>query len=130
MFSNRALSILESPYQDLKTAAWNRTDHYLPPVLSHVAYISLRAFGLVFLAHLDEVSPLTAIGGIPDDVPVLTLAGDPDRLARPAEARALYSRVAAHGKLVVFPGGSHTNLPELTRPLQFAGITCPRLNEI
>jgi alpha-beta hydrolase superfamily lysophospholipase len=29
--------ILESPYQDLKTAAWNRTDVYLPPLLSHAA---------------------------------------------------------------------------------------------
>ena len=40
--------ILESPYQDLKTAAWNRTDVYLPPVLSHAAYLGLRAVGPLF----------------------------------------------------------------------------------
>ena len=34
--------ILESPYQDLKTAAWNRTDTYLPAVLSQTAYLGLR----------------------------------------------------------------------------------------
>jgi uncharacterized protein len=102
--------ILESPYQDLKTAAWNRTDVYLPPVLSHAAYLSLRAVGPFFLPNLDEISPLKTISGIPNDVPVLILAGDVDRLARPAEARALYHQVAAHGRLVVFPGAGHHDL--------------------
>ena len=30
--------ILESPYQDLKVAVWNRVNVALPPVLSHAAY--------------------------------------------------------------------------------------------
>jgi uncharacterized protein len=103
--------ILESPYQDLKIAAWNRTKAYLPPVLSHLAYVGLRIVGPLFLPHLDEISPLKAIGGIPEDVPVLILAGDADILARPAEAQALYRQVAAHGRLVLFPGVGHHNLP-------------------
>jgi uncharacterized protein len=103
--------ILESPYQDLKVAAWNRTEVYLPPVLSHVAYLGLRIVGPLFLPHLDAISPLKAIGGIPEDVPVLILAGDADRLARPEEARALYGEVAAHGTLVFIPGGDHHDLP-------------------
>jgi len=103
--------ILESPYQDLKVAAWNRTEVYLPPVLSHAAYLGLRIVGPLFLPHLDEISPLKAIGGIPDDVPVLILAGDADRLARPEEAQALYRPVAAHGTLVLFPDAGHHNLP-------------------
>ena len=117
IFASGALShrvqgyILESPYQDLKTAAWNRTDTYLPPVLSHVAYLSLRAVGPFFLPNLDEISPLKAISGIPSDVPVLILAGDADRLARPAGAQALYRQVATHGRLVLFPGAEHHNLP-------------------
>ncbi|HEX3448809.1 MAG TPA: alpha/beta fold hydrolase [Isosphaeraceae bacterium] len=63
--------ILESPYKDLKTAVWNRTDTYLPPALSHAGYLGLRAVGPLFLPNLDEISPLKAIGGIPNDVPVL-----------------------------------------------------------
>ena len=35
--------ILESPYKDLKTAAWNRTDTYLPPVLSHAALSGIES---------------------------------------------------------------------------------------
>ena len=71
----------------------------------------------VFLPHLAEVSPLRAIAGIPDDVPVLILAGADDRLARPEEARALHGRVASHGRLVFLPGAGHGDLlhsaPEL-----------------
>jgi alpha-beta hydrolase superfamily lysophospholipase len=104
--------ILESPYQDLKTAVWNRIDTYVPPVLSHAAYLGLRAVGPVFLPNMDEISPLKAIGGIPNDVPVLILAGAADRLARPFEAQALFIQVALHGKLVFFPDADHHNLPE------------------
>ena len=104
--------ILESPYQDLKTAVWNRTNLYLPPVLGQAAYLGLRAVGPLFLPNLDEISPLKAIGGIPDDIPVLILAGDSDQLARPEEARALHRQVAAHGRLILFPGADHHNLPD------------------
>jgi uncharacterized protein len=103
--------ILESPYQDLKTAAWNRTEVYLPPVFSHAAYLGLRTVGPLFLPNLDEISPLKAISGIPNDVPVLILAGAADRLARLAEAQALYRQVATHGRLVLFPGAGHHDLP-------------------
>ena len=102
--------ILESPYQDLKTAVWNRTETYLPPVLAQVGYAGLRLVGPVFLPHLDEISPVRAIGGVPSDVPVLILAGAADPLARPAEARALLKRVAGHGRLHLFPGADHNNL--------------------
>ena len=37
-----AAYILESPYQDLKLAVWNRIDNWLPPGLSHTAYGGLR----------------------------------------------------------------------------------------
>jgi alpha-beta hydrolase superfamily lysophospholipase len=102
--------ILESPYRDLKTAVWNRTQTYLPPVLAPIGYAGLRLVGPLFLPDLDEVSPLQAIGGIPSDIPVLILAGEADPLARPAEARALYDRVASHGELKFFPGADHHNL--------------------
>jgi alpha-beta hydrolase superfamily lysophospholipase len=109
--------ILESPYRDLKTAVWNRVDNALPLGLSHAAYLGLNLVSVVFLPHLGEISPWKAIAGIPADVPVLILAGDGDRLARPDEARALHERVAAHGRLVFFPGAGHGDLlharPEL-----------------
>jgi len=79
----------------------------------------LRLVSPIFLPHLDEICPAKAIGGIPADVPVLILAGAADRLARPAEARALYDRVALHGRLVFVPGAGHGDLlgssPELYR---------------
>lgn len=104
--------ILESPYRDLKTAAWNRTDLYFPPLFSHVAYLGLRLVGPLFLPNLDEISPVKAIQGIPKDVPVLILAGASDRLARPEEAKDLYHEVRAHGRPMFFPNAGHHNLPE------------------
>jgi alpha-beta hydrolase superfamily lysophospholipase len=102
--------VLESPYQDLKDATWNRTDVYLPPVLSQIAYAGLRIVGPLFLPHLEEISPLKAISGIPDNVPVLIFAGRGDRLARPEEAQALFSKVATHGRLVFVPSSGHDDL--------------------
>jgi alpha-beta hydrolase superfamily lysophospholipase len=99
--------ILESPYRDLKTAVWNRTDTYLPSPLHQVAYAGLRLVGLALLPYLDKISPLKAIDGIPSDVPVLILAGDADPLARPEEAQALFDRVKTHGGLVMLPASTH-----------------------
>src|SRR5262249_45287129 len=109
--------ILESPYQDLEVAVWNRVERALPPLVRHVAYAGLRTVAPFFLPHLAEISPLKAIAGIPEDVPVLILAGAADRLARPEEARALHDRVASHGRLVFIPDAEHGDLlhsaPEL-----------------
>ncbi|HZW31055.1 MAG TPA: alpha/beta fold hydrolase [Isosphaeraceae bacterium] len=109
--------ILESPYQDLEVAVWNRVELALPPLLCHIAYAGLKTVAPIFLPHLAEISPLLALAGIPDDVPVLILAGADDRLARPEEARALHDRVATHGRLVFIPGAGHGDLlhsaPEL-----------------
>lgn len=99
--------ILESPYQDLKTAVWNRTDAYLPSPLHQIAYAGLRLAGLALLPQLDDISPLKAIDGVPPDVPVLILAGDADPFARPEEARALFDRVKTHGRLVMLPASTH-----------------------
>ena len=73
--------------------------------------VTIRAVGPFFLPNLDEISPLNAISGIPNDVPVLILAGDADRLARLAEAQSLYRQVVAHGRRVLLPGAGHHDLP-------------------
>ncbi len=105
-----AAYILESPYQDLKIAVWNRIELRLPPGLSHMAYGGLRLVAPVFLPYMDEICPAKAIAAIPGDVPVLILAGAADRLARPEEARALHDQVKAHGRLVFVPGAGHGDL--------------------
>ena len=115
--------ILESPYQDLKVAVWNRVDNALPPGLSHAAYLGLRAVAPAFLPHLDAIAPVDAIASIPEDVPVLILSGDADRLARPHEARALLDRVEGHGRLVVFPGAGHGELLRASPALYARTVT-------
>jgi alpha-beta hydrolase superfamily lysophospholipase len=105
--------VLESPYADLKTAVWNRTRAALPAPLDRVAYVGLRLSALVLLPQLDVIAPVRAIGGVPEDVPVLILAGGSDDLATVAEAQALFDRVRTHGTLEVFPGARHNDLAEV-----------------
>ncbi|AMV36641.1 alpha/beta hydrolase [Planctomyces sp. SH-PL62] len=102
--------VLESPYQDLKTAVWNRTHAYLPPGLDKLAYLGLRLAGLAFLPELDAISPLRAVDAIPESTPVLIMAGEADDLASPEEARAIFQRVRNHGRLETFPGATHHDL--------------------
>jgi alpha-beta hydrolase superfamily lysophospholipase len=123
--------ILESPYQDLKVAVWNRTDVNLPPVLSHAAYAGLRVVAPLFLPHLEQISPLKAIRGIPEDVPVLILAGAADRLARLHEAKAILQEVASHGQIILFPRAGHGNLFRSNRDLYTRTVLefCGRISE-
>jgi alpha-beta hydrolase superfamily lysophospholipase len=102
--------VLETPYQDLKIAARNRTRAHLPPVFEWVAYHGLLTVAPLVIPELDRISPLAAIGGIPGDVPILLLAGSADRLARPEEARALFDQISKHATLVLFEGCDHRNL--------------------
>lgn len=104
--------ILESPYRDLRTAVWNRVENALPPVLDAIAYRGLMAVAPAVLPGLDRIAPVEAIVGVPADVPVLILAGDRDRMARPEEAQALFERVRSHGTLHVFPGADHLRMKE------------------
>jgi uncharacterized protein len=105
--------ILESPYRDLRTAVWNRAENALPPVLDAIAYRGLMAVAPLVLPHFDRIAPAEAIRGIPADVPVLILAGDRDRNARPEEAQALFDRVRSHADLQIFPGADHLRMKEV-----------------
>ncbi len=125
--------VLESPYGDLKTAAWNRTRAALPAPLDRVAYLGLRLSALVLLPQLEAISPVRAIGGVPEDVPVLVLAGGSDELATAAEARAIHDRVRTHATLEVFPRARHNDLatvePDRYRRVVLAfiaGVSGPR----
>jgi alpha-beta hydrolase superfamily lysophospholipase len=105
--------VLESPYQDLKTAVWHRTEAYLPPVLDYAAYLGLRAVAPLVVPDFEAIAPVRAVEHIPATVPVLILAGGGDELARPEEAHALFERVRSHGRIEFFPGGDHHDLPSV-----------------
>lgn len=102
--------ILEAPYRDLKTAVRNRTREALPPVLEWIAYQGLLIVTPLVLPHVDAISPLKAIDGVPEATPVLIFAGGQDRSARIEEARAIHDRVKSHAQLVVFDSAGHHNL--------------------
>jgi alpha-beta hydrolase superfamily lysophospholipase len=104
--------ILEAPYRDLRTAVRNRIAAYLPPVLDRVAYCGLICVSPLVIPEVNRIAPIDSIGGIPESVPVLLLAGSADTRARPEEARDLHSRVASHGRLVFFEGAGHEALLE------------------
>jgi alpha-beta hydrolase superfamily lysophospholipase len=106
--------ILESPYRDLKTAVWNRTNANLPPGLSHLAYLGLRIAAPIAFPNFEAIAPVEAIGHIPSHVPILILTGSDDVLARPAEAFALYDRVRSHARVEVIEGADHHNLSQLS----------------
>ena len=111
---------LEQPYKDIKSAAWNRLQHYLPPVLDWIAYGGLRLWAPVFLPVApDQLSTYDHIQDIPESVPVVFVTGSADRHAHLDEVTAMYTRVEPHAKLVVFDGAQHVDLdrvdPELYR---------------
>jgi pimeloyl-ACP methyl ester carboxylesterase len=118
LFASRELGnrvsgyILESPYRDLRVAARNRIENALPPVLDYVAYLGFLVVSPLVLPDLAKISPVKAVCGIPDDVPVLILAGGEDPVARPHEAQAILDRVRSHGRLVLFERAGHMNFPE------------------
>lgn len=110
--------ILESPYQDLRTAVRNRTENALPPVFDWVAYQGLALVAPLVISYLDQIAPVKAIEGVPGDVPVLILAGGRDLLARPSEARALHRRVESHARLLLFEHAGHLDFP-VTDPILY-----------
>lgn len=110
--------ILESPYRDLRCAVRNRTENELPPVLDWIAYRGLLTVSPLVLPHLDRISPHEAIGRVPDDVPILILAGEDDLKARRDEAEALFDRVRSHGELLIFGGAGHLRMLE-TDPVRY-----------
>jgi alpha-beta hydrolase superfamily lysophospholipase len=121
---------LEQPYNDIKSAAWNRLQHHLPPVLDWVAYGGLRLWAPVFLPVApDQLSTYDHIEDIPESVPVVFISGSADRHARLDELTAMYRRIESHAKLVVFDGAQHEDLdradPQLYRTTLFSFLDSP-----
>ena len=102
---------LEQPYRDLKSAVWNRLQHYLPPPLDWIAYGGLWLWAPVFLpVDAEQLSPSDHIRDIPESVPVVLVTGSADRHAHLDEVTAMYHRIESHAKLVVFHGAAHEAL--------------------
>jgi len=103
--------VLESPYQDLRTAVGNRLESYLLPGLDRLAFHGMWLFGDALLpVPAEQLRPVEHVAGIPQDVPVLFLAGAKDRHARLFEVEALAGRISAHARLEVFREGHHGTL--------------------
>ena len=116
LFASRELGrrisgyILESPYRDLKTAVWNRVENALPGVFDRVVYQGLLTVSPLVLPHLDRISAVEAIAGVPGVVPILILAGGDDLMARPEEARALWEKARSHAVYHIFEGSDHIRM--------------------
>ena len=124
--------VFECPYRDLKTAVRNRTREYLPPMLDWVAYEGLLTVAPLVLSDIDKIAPVDAVGGVPEEVPVLILAGGRDQKARPDEARAIHERLRSHATLSMFETSAHLRL-QTTEPgryrrevLGFVRMVAPR----
>lgn len=121
--------MLESPYRDLRTAVWNRVESALPPLLDRLAYYGLSLTAPLVLREIDRIAPIEAIGGVPGEVPILILAGQGDRRARPAEAAALHDRVRDHGELAVFERTDHLRFLE-TQPERYRATVLGFLDRV
>jgi uncharacterized protein len=114
---------LEQPYKDLKSAAWNRLENHLPPVLDHAAYLGLLLWGPWALGvDPAQVSPYEHIAEIPPDVPIVLATGSADRHARPEDVVALYGRVQSHARLVIFEGAVHEGLDSRDPQLYWSAL--------
>lgn len=103
--------VLESPYRDLRTAVLNRMDMHLPPGFDWLAFQGVWLFGHSMLPVPPErISPLAHVAEVPEQVPVLFLAGGQDRHARLFELEALTGRISTHARLEVFPEAPHARL--------------------
>lgn len=102
--------VLESPYQNLRTAVWNRMNVFLPIGLDYLAYAGLMTVSPLILPNVDRISPLDAAATVPPSLPVLVLAGNADRRARLHEAEAIRVRVSGPTELVIIEGGDHGHL--------------------
>ncbi|MFT3880568.1 MAG: alpha/beta fold hydrolase [Gemmatales bacterium] len=104
--------VMEEPFLNIMTAVDRRTKLMLPWGLSHIAYAGLYAAARIVLPHFPMISPVNAVTGIPQSVPIWILAGGKDTKALPEEAQAIYQKASSHADLVVFPEATHESLLE------------------
>ena len=102
--------VMEEPFLNIMTAVKRRTELLLPWGLSHLAYAGLVVMARLVLPHYRAISPVMAVGGIPQKVPLWILAGGKDTKAPPEEAQAIFQKVSSHADLFIFPEANHESL--------------------
>ena len=100
--------ILECPYQHLvDSAMWRRGEMYIPWGVSHAAFAGVKILAPVILGAAATRSPLAAITHVPDNIPILLLAGSKDRRAPVEDSEALASKAGERASVVVIEGADH-----------------------
>jgi alpha-beta hydrolase superfamily lysophospholipase len=102
--------VLEAPYTDLRDATGHRLAQHLPPVLDRVAHLGLVLTAGWCLAEPDGIAPIEHVANVPEETPILVLAGALDRHTPLADVRRIVARVASHAELVVFAEARHESL--------------------
>ncbi|MGF1580107.1 MAG: alpha/beta hydrolase [Gemmataceae bacterium] len=113
--------IWEVPYRDLYSALQNRTELYLPPVLSWIGYAGLRLTAPVVLPYAGDIAPVRYVDDIPESIPILLLSGKKDRRTKPEETRDIYQRVQSHATHVVFEKAGHVDIRQ-SNPEKYAKV--------
>jgi pimeloyl-ACP methyl ester carboxylesterase len=98
---------LESPYRDLETAVWNRTNA-APPPFNWLAYEGMQLWGRVLLPEpAGVIRPIDRVADIPPDVPVTFAAARGDPWCKLGEVEDPYHKIESHAQLVIFEGSRH-----------------------
>jgi uncharacterized protein len=104
--------VMEEPFRDISTVVKRRTDLFLPPVISHIAYGGLLLMGHVTLPHYSEIAPIELCQKISPKVKVWILTGGKDNRAHPEEGQSIYEAIKTHAEWVNFPEAGHESLLE------------------
>jgi pimeloyl-ACP methyl ester carboxylesterase len=121
--------VLVGPYASLEDATVRRTERYLPPVLSQLAFGALWVGGRLVLPELDRIAPREAAARMRRDVPVLVIVGERDARAPLEDARAI-TRPLEDAAIVVAPGLDHEEVSAIVGTPEGLAAIAPFLDAL
>jgi pimeloyl-ACP methyl ester carboxylesterase len=119
--------VLVGPYASLADATARRTERYLPPILSELAFGALWVGGRIVLPELDRIAPRDAAAHMPRDVPVLVIVGEADARAPLEDARAITGPLE-EAAIVVAPGLDHEEVSAIVAAPEGLAAIAPFLD--
>jgi pimeloyl-ACP methyl ester carboxylesterase len=119
--------VLVGPYASLEDATVRRTERYLPPILSELAFGALWVGGRIVLPELDRIAPRDAAAHMPRDVPVLVIVGEADARAPLEDARAITGPLE-EAAIVVAPGLDHEEVSAIVAAPEGLAAIAPFLD--